>query len=54
MNYGNFQTLLESGKMFSKVEMKQVLGSGASASVRHCIYKKSSYAVKIYEKYKLL
>ena len=34
--------------------MKQVLGSGASATVRLCRFKNLSYAVKIYEKYKLL
>ena len=34
--------------------MKKILGSGASAHVRLCVFRSLGYAVKIYEKYKLI
>ena len=54
MNYSKFKPLLSSGYTFDKVELRQVLGSGAYAHVRLCMYKTFTFAVKVIEKYKLL
>ena len=53
VNYSSFEPLTEK-ESFCKVEMKEVLGCGANASVRLCAYQNQTYAVKIYEKYKLI
>ena len=44
----------QAGDVWGKMNLKEVLGSGANARVRLGICQNLKYAVKIYEKYKLL
>ena len=55
INYGQFKALLEDSEhSFGKGLLLEVLGLGAGASVRLLESGSNKYAVKVYEKYKLL